>query len=159
MKTQIFALAALTLAAGHGAAFATIAAPAPTDNVLQARADAHAARMRLIGLTARAGEQPATLLADQGSDALQTSAQRQQQYVQRMALIGRTAQPGESAPAVVAEAKPAATYAARVQQYEQRMALIGRTAQPGEAQAQLASNGDFSSKAFSTRKNTVSSGY
>lgn len=117
--TVALATASALLMASQGA----VAAPA--DSQAAAHAE-HAARMQLIGRTARFDELPAAPVA---ADAAATGHDA---WAARTALAGRTARFDEVAPAAVAADRAPATEAELVQAYTQRMQLIGRTVPANE---------------------------
>ena len=116
--TMALATASALLVASQGA----FAAPADT----QAAHAEHAARMQLIGRTARFDELPAAPVA---ADAAVTGHDA---WAARTALAGRTARYDEVAPAAVVADREPATEAELVQAYTQRMQLIGRTVPANE---------------------------
>ncbi|KQV91749.1 hypothetical protein [Rhizobacter sp. Root1221] len=119
--TVALATASALLMAAQGA----VAAPADTQATQAAHAE-HAARMQLIGRTARFDELPAAPVA---ADA---AASGHDAWAARTALAGRTARFDEVAPAAVAADREPATEAELVQAYTQRMQLIGRTVPANE---------------------------
>lgn len=120
--TVALATASALLMASQGA----VAAPADSQASQAAAHAEHAARMQLIGRTARFDELPAAPVA---ADAAATGHDA---WAARTALAGRTARFDEVAPAAVAADRAPATEAELVQAYTQRMQLIGRTVPANE---------------------------